>query len=75
MLAARALGVGSVLTTFNIAIEDVLRREFGLPDDALPWPYPDGLSGWSALRPNYPEASRERDLLGRLGDHAYVRCS
>ena len=47
MLAARALGVGSVLTTFNIAIEDVLRREFGLPDDALPvavipMGYPDG---------------------------------
>jgi F420 biosynthesis protein FbiB-like protein len=47
MLAARALGLGTVLTTFNIAIEDVLRREFGLPDEAkpvavIPMGYPDG---------------------------------
>jgi F420 biosynthesis protein FbiB-like protein len=47
MLAARALGLGSVLTTFNIRIEDVLRSEFGLPDDAkpvavIPVGYPDG---------------------------------
>jgi nitroreductase len=36
-----------VLTTFNIWIEDVLRAEFGLPDDAkpvaiIPVGYPDG---------------------------------
>jgi nitroreductase len=48
MLAARALGLGTVLTTFNIAIDDVLRRgDFGVPDDALPvaiipMGYPDG---------------------------------
>jgi nitroreductase len=47
MLAARAQGLGTVLTTFNIRIEDVLRAEFGLPDDAkpvavIPVGYPDG---------------------------------
>jgi nitroreductase len=36
MLAARAEGLGTVLTTFNIRIEDVIRAEFGLPDDAKP---------------------------------------
>ena len=47
MLAERALGLGTVLTTFSIHIDDVLRREFGVPDDALPVAviplgYPDG---------------------------------
>jgi F420 biosynthesis protein FbiB-like protein len=46
MLAARAIGLGTVLTTFNIAIEDVIRSEFGLPADAkpvavIPVGYPD----------------------------------
>lgn len=47
MLAARALGLGTVLTTFNIALEDLIRKEFGLPDGArpvavIPVGYPDG---------------------------------
>ena len=47
MLAARAQGLGTVLTTFNIRIEDVIRREFNLPDDAkpvavIPVGWPDG---------------------------------
>jgi F420 biosynthesis protein FbiB-like protein len=47
MLAARAQDLGTVLTTFNMWIEDVLRAEFGLPDDAkpvaiIPVGYPDG---------------------------------
>jgi F420 biosynthesis protein FbiB-like protein len=36
MLAARAQGLGTLMTTFNIAIEPVIRKEFGLPDDAKP---------------------------------------
>ena len=36
MLAARAEGLGTVLTTFNTGIEGLIRREFGLPDDAKP---------------------------------------
>jgi F420 biosynthesis protein FbiB-like protein len=36
MLAARAQGLGTVLTTFNMRIEDVIRHEFNLPDDAKP---------------------------------------
>jgi F420 biosynthesis protein FbiB-like protein len=47
MLAARAQGLGTVLTTFNIALEDLIRKEYGLPDDArpvavIPVGYPDG---------------------------------
>jgi nitroreductase len=47
MLAARAQGLGTVLTTFNMRIEDVIRREFDLPDDAkpvavIPVGWPDG---------------------------------
>ena len=46
MLAARAQGLGTVLTTFNTAIEDLIRKEFGLPDGAkpvatIPVGYPD----------------------------------
>lgn len=36
MLAARALGLGTLMTTFNIAIEPLIRKEFNLPDDAMP---------------------------------------
>ena len=47
MLAARAQGLGTVLTTFNIALEDLIRKEYGLPDDArpvavIPLGYPEG---------------------------------
>jgi nitroreductase len=47
MLAARAQGLGTVLTTFNIALEDLIRKEYGLPDDArpvavIPVGFPDG---------------------------------
>jgi len=47
MLSARAIGLGTVLTTFNTAIEDTIRSEFNLPDDAkpvavIPVGYPDG---------------------------------
>jgi nitroreductase len=36
MLTARALGLGTLMTTFNVAIEPLLRKEFGLPEDAKP---------------------------------------
>lgn len=46
MLAARAQGLGTVLTTFNIGMEDELRKLFNIPDDArpvcvIPVGYPD----------------------------------
>jgi nitroreductase len=36
MLAARAQGLGTVLTTFNIALEDFIRKEFGVPEGSRP---------------------------------------
>ena len=36
MLAARALGVGTVLTTHNIYVEEMLVKEFHLPENAIP---------------------------------------
>jgi nitroreductase len=47
MLAARAQGLGTVLTTFNSFMEDTLRAEFHIPDNAIPTcvvpvGYPDG---------------------------------
>ena len=47
MLAARAQGLGTVLTTFNSFMEDTLRTEFHIPDEAVPTcvvpvGYPDG---------------------------------
>ena len=47
MLAARAQGLGTVLTTFNSFMEDVLRQEFHIPEEAVPVcivpvGYPDG---------------------------------
>ena len=47
MLAARAQGLGTVLTTVHPYIEDTLRREFHIPKEAVPVcvvpvGYPDG---------------------------------
>ena len=47
MLAARAQGLGTVLTTFNSFIEETLRKEFHMPEEAVPVcivpvGYPDG---------------------------------
>ncbi len=36
MLAARALGLGTVMTTFQGAVDDVLRERCGIPADATP---------------------------------------
>jgi F420 biosynthesis protein FbiB-like protein len=55
MLAARAQGLGTVLTTFNIVLEDLIRKEYGLPDDArpvavIPVGYPDDHNFGSTTR-------------------------
>ena len=47
MLAARAQGLGTVLTTFNSFMEETLRNEFHMPEEAVPAcivpvGYPDG---------------------------------
>jgi len=47
MLAARALGLGTVMTTANVHIEGLIRAEFGIPEHAMPVAlipvgYPDG---------------------------------
>ncbi|HWC30276.1 MAG TPA: nitroreductase family protein [Dehalococcoidia bacterium] len=47
MLAARAQGLGTVLTTFNVPLEDFIRKEFGVPEGSrpvavIPVGYPDG---------------------------------
>ena len=36
LLAARALGLGTVMTTFQGAVDGVLRERCGIPDDAVP---------------------------------------
>ena len=36
LLAARALGLGTVMTTFQGAVDGILRERCGLPDEAVP---------------------------------------
>ena len=70
MLAARAQGLGTVLTTFQASIEDVLRKEFHLPEGAVPVcivpvGYPDGQRfGPTTRKP--PEAVTHWDDWGAL---------
>ena len=56
MLAARGLGLGTVLTTFQARIEDDVRRELALPEDArpvalIPLGYPDANFGPTRRKP------------------------
>ena len=56
MLAARALGIGSVPTTLHPSVMDRFRAMFGIPEDAgfhfcIPLGYPHGKFGPNARRP------------------------
>lgn len=56
MLAARALGIGSVLTTLHPVVTDRLRELFKLPPETevhccIPLGYPEGRFGVTARRP------------------------
>ncbi len=56
LLAARALGLGTVMTTAHSGVEDVLRAELNLPDDAhpvalIPIGYPDANFGETRRKP------------------------
>ena len=56
LLAARALGLGTVMTTFQGAVDGVLREHCGIPDDAvpaaiIPMGFPDGNFGPTNRKP------------------------
>ena len=56
LLAARALGLGTVMTTFQMAAEQILREQCNLPDDAtpvalIPMGYPDAKFGPTTRKP------------------------
>ncbi|MGH7960203.1 MAG: nitroreductase family protein [Candidatus Binatia bacterium] len=56
LLACRALGVGSVLTTLHCFFEDELKQKLGIPDNMeiaalLPMGYPQGKFGPTTRRP------------------------
>lgn len=56
LLAARALGLGTVMTTFQMAAEQILRERCNLPDDAtpvalIPMGYPDAKFGPTTRKP------------------------
>lgn len=56
MLSARALGLGTVMTTAHTLINDPLREALGLPDDAypvalIPIGYPDANFGPTSRKP------------------------
>jgi nitroreductase len=56
MLAARAIGIGSVPTTLHPSVMDRFRAMFGIPDDAgfhfcVPLGYPQGSFGPNARKP------------------------
>ncbi|MGB1685737.1 MAG: nitroreductase family protein [Pseudomonadales bacterium] len=56
MLAARGLGLGTVMTTAHVMVEPVLREQLGMPDDAypvafIPIGYPDANFGPTTRKP------------------------
>jgi nitroreductase len=67
LLAARALGLGTVLTTFNARIEPALRTLLAIPDEArpvalIPIGYPEAKFGPTRRKP-----AREVTFWGRWG--------
>ena len=67
MLAARALGLGTTLTTLHRLHEEDVKALLGIPDDIetmalIPMGWPKGKFGTPARMPR-----REGRLLGRLG--------
>ena len=67
MLAARALGLGTALTTLHKMHEDDVKQLLGIPDDVetmalIPLGRPKG-----AVRSGAAPARREGRVLGRLG--------
>ncbi len=67
LLAARALGLGTVLTTFNARIEPALNELLGIPDDAravalIPIGYPAAKFGPTRRKP-----ANEVTFWGRWG--------
>jgi nitroreductase len=67
LLAARALGLGTVLTTFNARIEPALRDLLAIPEDArpaalIPIGYPDAKFGPTRRKP-----ASEVTFWGRWG--------
>lgn len=56
LLAARGIGLGTCLTTFNLGTEDTLREKLNLPADAMPVAlipigYPKGKFGATTRKP------------------------
>jgi nitroreductase len=65
MLAARALGIGSVPTTLHPSVMDRFRRMFGIPDDVgfhfcVPLGYPQGNFGPTVRKPTSETAFLDR---------------
>jgi nitroreductase len=65
MLAARALGIGSVPTTLHASVEDRLRELFAIPPEvgfhfAIPLGYPAGDFGPTRRRPTWEVSFRNR---------------
>jgi nitroreductase len=67
MLAARAIGIGSVPTTLHPTVMDRFRKMFGIPDDVafhfcVPLGYPEGNFGTTVRKP-----TSETTFLNRWG--------
>jgi nitroreductase len=65
LLACRALGLGAVLTTNHMLLEDEMKQVLGLPADVMtfgliPIGYPTGKFGPVVRRPVYEVAFRDR---------------
>ena len=73
LLAARALGLGTVMTTFQGAVDGVLRERCGIPAEATPAAIiPMGFPR-RELRSDEPQARRRGHQLGALGRHEAAR--